>query len=59
MIFKEGELDEFLVSAKNAHTKNYGRKDVVRLMGRAIGMQEKVFQSIDINIFPGFSLCLE
>lgn len=104
-IFKEGELDESLVCAKNAHTKNYGRrsgftqvkeitlynldviisvgyrvksiqgtrfrqwansvlkqylikgyvinqqlkldrynelKDVVRLMGRAIGMQEKV-----------------
>lgn len=25
-IFKEGELDEFLVCAKNAHTKNYGRR---------------------------------
>lgn len=26
-IFKEGELDEFLVCAKNAHTKNYGRRN--------------------------------
>ena len=119
-IFKEGELDEFLVCAKNAHTKNYGRrsgftqvkevtlynldviisvgyrvksiqgtrfrqwansvlkqylikgyainqqlkldrynelKDVVRLMGRAIGMQEKV--STDeysglFNVIPWF-----
>lgn len=25
-IFKEGDLDEFLVCAKNAHTKNYGRR---------------------------------
>lgn len=25
-IFKEGELDEFLVCAKNAHIKNYGRR---------------------------------
>lgn len=25
-IFKEGELDERLVCAKNAHTKNYGRR---------------------------------
>lgn len=25
-IFKEGELDESLVCAKNAHTKNYGRR---------------------------------
>lgn len=25
-IFKEGELDENLVCAKNAHTKNYGRR---------------------------------
>lgn len=25
-IFKEGELDEFLVCAKKAHTKNYGRR---------------------------------
>lgn len=25
-IFKEGELDESLVYAKNAHTKNYGRR---------------------------------
>ena len=26
-IFKEGELDETLVCAKNAHTKKYGRRD--------------------------------
>lgn len=47
-IFKEGELDEFLVCAKNAHTKNYGRRSAFTQI------KEITLYNLDVIISVGY-----
>lgn len=47
-IFKEGELDETLVCAKNAHTKKYGRREGYTQTS------EIVFYNLDVIISVGY-----
>ena len=47
-IFKEGELDESLVCAKNAHTKKYGRREGY------VQTSEIVFYNLDVIISVGY-----
>ena len=47
-IFKEGELDELLVSAKIAHTKDYGRREGFTQV------TETTFYNLDVIISVGY-----
>ena len=47
-IFKEGELDESLVCAKNAHTKKYGRREGY------VQTTDIVFYNLDVIISVGY-----
>lgn len=47
-IFKEGELDEGLVCAKNAQTKKYGRRD------NHVQITETTFYNLDVIISVGY-----
>lgn len=47
-IFKEGELDESLVCAKNAHTKKYGRRE------NFVQLSETTYYNLDVIISVGY-----